>query len=168
MALALTNGGAHTFLCSRQVSQEDLFAYQARSDEHLNGPIRDLVLIWSPPSADAVPTVDVWIEGLTDKISTKLAQARRDDEPRRLIIVGFHAADERQETVVAALETLGERLAGRHNNYGGTLMVSRTTWSNHRHGYVGFALAGNPQHSLPIESVIALGELEANRNIILA
>ena len=161
-------GGAHTFLLSRQVLHEDLSAYQAHSIEHLNGPIRDVLLVWSPPCANAVPTVDQWIEGLTDKISSKLAQARRDDEPRRLLIVGLHVADERGETVVTALETLGKRLAGRHNSYGGALVVSRTTWPNHRHGYVGYALAGNPQHTLPISAVAALCRLEAGRNILLA
>jgi len=148
-------GGAHTFLFSRYVSQEELAAYQVRSVEHLNGPIRDVLLIWSPPCADAMPTADEWIDSLTDKISSKLAQARRDDEPRRLMIVGLHAADEDGEEVVSALERLGRRLAGRHDNYGGALFVSRTAWPNHRHGYVGYASAGSPQHTLPISAVAA-------------
>ena len=161
-------GGAHTFLLSRQVLHEDLSTYQAHGIEHLNGPIRDVLLIWSPPCADAVPTVDQWIEGLTDKISRKLAQARRDDEPRRLLTVGLHVADEDGEEVVSSLERLGRRLAGGHDNYGGALFVSRTAWPNHRHGYVGYASAGSPQHTLPISAVAALCRLEAGQDILLA
>jgi hypothetical protein len=160
--------GAQAFIYSHRSSEEELLEYRDSGIKPPNSQIRNLILIWDAPRVDAPPTLNEWMAELVGKISRKLAQARRDDQPRRLVIVGLHEASEDNEDVPEALRTLCERLEGGHENYAGALIVSRVMWPNFRHGYVGYVGAGNPENSLPTEVVLAFGKLEARRDILTA
>jgi|GEM_PF-3869456 len=159
-------GGAHACMTSSLVPDAELHASHFQATPPRTQTHKDVVLAWSPASYGPTATVEGWANDLKEKIEEKLAQTRRADNPRRLVIVDIPSSTMDIEGVPASLDAVARRLAhGGRENFSGIIAVSRTIWRNARHGYKGRYIPGQADTTLPPDVMRELALLEAIRDI---
>lgn len=156
---------AHACMTSDEVPFEALRDFHIKGTPPRTVIHKDVALVWAPTPTEPTNTVEGWANDLANKIGVKLAQARRADNPRRLVIVQIPSTITKMEGITDALKMIGNQLDRRHQNLGGVFVVSRITWSNSRHGYLSQFIKGNHEHALSPAILSKLDAFEVTRDI---
>jgi hypothetical protein len=132
------------------------------------------LLVWRAPQEKRAVPFGERVEELVEKVGAKLAQTRREDEPRRIVVVtipealaeDYDALHLTEYDSVRLMDEIHRRLVAKHDRVATLMFVIRVWTSMKRNQYRGFFLLGEEQYAVPDEFIDKLQELDGQTDFL--
>lgn len=124
------------------------------------------VFVWRASEEEIPQPFEARVKELVEKISDKLAQTRRDDDTRRIVVASIPEAVDPDSGARRLVRSVYDRLLPKHRGVAAVVLTARVWTTAKRHQYRGFVLFGEEGQRLPIDSFNRLQELEGEADIL--
>lgn len=120
------------------------------------------ILVWQAAEEKRPIPLHERIEELNKKIRKKLAQTRRADNPRRMVVVEIPEASRADQETVRLAQDLQATILAKHDRFAALLLTYRLWTRQKRYKYALYFLEGRPEYCLPSGIFDGLKAHEAN------